>query len=48
MVVVKIIAWPMCEMQLSAEGFLLFKQSLSKFSFFVIRDLGLKVKKRKK
>lgn len=38
----------MCEMQLSAEGFLLFKQSLSKFSFFVIRDLGLKVKKRKK
>lgn len=46
-VVVKIIAWPIGEVHLTVEGFLLFKQSLSKFSFFVIRDPSYKSKENK-
>lgn len=37
----------MGEMHLTVEGFLLFKQSLSKFSFFVIRDPSYKSKETK-
>jgi len=44
----KITAWPIGEMHLTVEGFLLFKQSLSKFSFFVIRDPSYESKENKK